>query len=39
MNDIQEFWYHVASQDEIPIYGDIDKSIDLNLFNEFSFKD
>ncbi|MDA7489047.1 hypothetical protein N9A46_02485 [Candidatus Pelagibacter ubique] len=38
MNDIQEFWYHVASQDEIPIYGDIDKSIDLNLFNEFLLK-
>ena len=32
MNDIQEFWYHVANQDEIPIYGDVDRSIDLELF-------
>ena len=29
-----EFWYHVANQDEIPIAGTIDKSIDLVLLKE-----
>lgn len=35
MDDIEEFWYHVASQDEIPIYGNINKSIDLKIFYDF----
>jgi len=35
MDDIEEFWYHVASQDEIPIYGNINKSIDLKIFYNF----
>lgn len=35
MDDIEEFWYHVASQDEIPIYGNINKSIDLKIFYDY----
>lgn len=35
-----EFWFHVANQSDIPIAGDIDKSIDIDklakLFLEFS---
>ncbi len=35
-----EFWFHVADQSDIPIAGDVDKSLDINklikLFKEFS---
>ena len=37
-----EFWFHVANQNEIPIAGEIDKSIDIEklvrLFADFSSK-
>ncbi len=26
-----EFWFHVANQDEIPVFGIVDKSLDINL--------
>ena len=26
-----EFWFHVANQDEIPIFGTVDKSLDIPL--------
>jgi hypothetical protein len=26
-----EFWFHVANQDEIPIFGEVDKSLDIPL--------
>lgn len=26
-----EFWFHVANQDEIPIFGSVDKSLDLPI--------
>ena len=29
-----EFWFHVANQDEIPIFGIVDKSLDISLLLE-----
>jgi hypothetical protein len=26
-----EFWFHVSNQDEIPIFGIVDKSLDVEL--------
>jgi hypothetical protein len=29
-----EFWFHVANQDEIPIFGTVDKTLDIALLIE-----
>lgn len=29
-----EFWFHVSNQDEIPIFGIVDKSLDIDLLTE-----
>ena len=33
-----EFWFHVANQDEIPIFGTVDKSLDIPLLLEILSK-